>query len=90
VTVAERAFRYSQYDNRCAYCGASGKMTDDHLTPITNRGGENVIENIVPACASCNSRKNQLTACEFIFKRAGWNISWRDIKRALKRKEVAA
>jgi len=40
----------------CFYCGAKGKMTIDHVIPIS-RGGKHVADNIVPACQSCNSSK---------------------------------
>lgn len=43
------------FDYRCAYCGA--EWTDrDHFIPLS-KGGGTVKENIVPACNSCNSRK---------------------------------
>lgn len=55
----------AQYRHCCAYCGADGKMTRDHRIPLT-RGGTNWIDNIVPACASCNNRKRTRTDAEFI------------------------
>lgn len=47
-----RMFRY-----RCAYCGKGGKLTQDHITPITKRGGHTA-SNVVPACQRCNSSKH--------------------------------
>lgn len=44
------------YNNRCAYCGASAKLTQDHVIPVS-LGGPYTIWNIVPACLSCNSKK---------------------------------
>ncbi len=45
------------YCGRCAYCGNKlEEVTMDHVIPIT-RGGVHSIENIVPACLSCNSSK---------------------------------
>jgi 5-methylcytosine-specific restriction endonuclease McrA len=42
----------------CAYCGATGKpLQRDCVLPIS-RGGRYTLENVVPACASCNTSKN--------------------------------
>jgi 5-methylcytosine-specific restriction endonuclease McrA len=48
----------------CAYCGAEGRLEPDHRVPLA-RGGTNFIENILPACHRCNSRKRLLTEEEF-------------------------
>lgn len=49
------------FDHRCAYCGqrpkrGQRKLAQDHITPIINMG-LHTLSNIVPACASCNSKK---------------------------------
>ena len=45
------------YNNRCAYCKKrSNRLTVDHIIPLI-KGGANSIDNIVPACGRCNSRK---------------------------------
>ncbi len=41
----------------CAYCGAAGPgLQKDCLLPIS-RGGRYTLDNVVPACASCNASK---------------------------------
>lgn len=46
----------NRYGGRCAYCGASGVMTRDHVVPLS-RGGRHAEGNIVPACMPCNQSK---------------------------------
>ena len=45
-----------QYNNRCFYCGRKCLLTRDHITPIKT-GGTDKIDNIIPACRKCNSKK---------------------------------
>ena len=52
---------------RCVYCKTDltqGVATRDHKIPLS-RGGTDYIQNIVPACRSCNSRKQAKTFHEF-------------------------
>lgn len=49
-----RALRW--FDHRCAYCGADGRLTRDHVQPLS-RAGEHTASNIVPACKPCNRAK---------------------------------
>ena len=49
---------------RCAYCGEAGPLEADHRVPLA-RGGTNFIDNILPACRSCNGRKHKMTEEEF-------------------------
>lgn len=53
-----------QYGGRCAYCGAAAPLEVDHRIPLA-RGGSNAIDNILPACRSCNARKHLMTEAEF-------------------------
>lgn len=59
-----------EYNYRCAYCGIHEnvlkneykckkwwKLTKDHITPLT-KNGTDYIDNIVPACISCNTIKH--------------------------------
>lgn len=46
------------FGHQCAYCLCSDKkLTMDHVLPLS-KGGTHTADNIVPACKSCNSRKN--------------------------------
>ena len=40
----------------CAYCGANGALQRDCVLPIS-RGGRYTLDNVVPACRSCNTSK---------------------------------
>lgn len=43
---------------RCAYCGADGvALQRDCVLPIS-RGGRYTVDNVVPACRSCNASKS--------------------------------
>jgi 5-methylcytosine-specific restriction endonuclease McrA len=60
LTAQEWIDILKQYKFKCAYCGKEFTLFDretrDHIIPIS-KGGDNVKENIVPACRSCNSKK---------------------------------
>ena len=61
-----------QYDYKCAYCRRSildlpGGLVRDHVIPIS-RGGNNIKENVVPACRSCNSSKGVRLIEEILMK----------------------
>lgn len=53
---ASRALIYKRDGHKCQYCGATRKLTIDHITP-KSRGGESSWENLVVACSSCNTKK---------------------------------
>lgn len=47
----------AHYKHRCVYCGTRPKrLTKDHILPLS-KGGNHSVDNVVPACLSCNSRK---------------------------------
>lgn len=63
-TKAEWQELLERYNWKCAYCGTKlinkpglNQATRDHVIPIS-KGGTDYIDNIVPACRSCNSKKN--------------------------------
>lgn len=60
-THEEWLAKLDEFHHRCAYCRRSDRsLTKDHITPISAGDPMLVdrIENIVPACQSCNSTKS--------------------------------
>lgn len=57
------------YDHSCAYCSSTEDITQDHLIPLS-RGGSHTITNVIPACRSCNARKGDSTALEYLYEAA--------------------
>ena len=43
----------------CGYCGSKKNLTIDHVIP-TSKGGKNTWNNVITACAQCNSEKGDL------------------------------
>ncbi len=64
LRAAEWLALVALHGGRCAYCGGVGSLQADHRTPLS-RGGSNMIDNILPACARCNQRKHKMTEEEF-------------------------
>lgn len=57
LTAEQWAEIKEAFDHRCAYCERQFKrLTQDHITPLS-KGGLHIVSNVVPACPSCNSRK---------------------------------
>ena len=48
----------------CCYCGATVALTIDHLIPKI-KGGRDYADNLVWACKSCNSSKNNIDLMEW-------------------------
>jgi len=66
-TAEQIQARFDYFDNECRYCSkdlSEEVTTIDHMIPLS-RGGTNWPSNLVPACASCNSRKGDKTYFEF-------------------------
>lgn len=57
---------------KCAYCGESDVViTFDHIVP-TSEGGTHTLDNLLPACRSCNSSKGGRSLSDF-YQRGGRN-----------------
>jgi 5-methylcytosine-specific restriction endonuclease McrA len=68
-TLQEWREKLELFAGCCVYCGRDDvPMTRDHRIPL-ERGGSDAISNILPACASCNSRKHTRTDVEFLAQR---------------------
>jgi 5-methylcytosine-specific restriction endonuclease McrA len=65
IRVLEWRELVAKFNSQCAYCKAGNvALTMDHVVPLS-RGGLHRIENIVPACLQCNSRKQAMDAVAF-------------------------
>lgn len=51
-----RSMIYKRDRNTCQYCGATSKLTIDHVIP-RSKGGQDTWENLVVACSKCNTLK---------------------------------
>lgn len=79
------------FGGACAYCGCTPRrnqtLTRDHLEPVSN-GGTTTQDNIVPACASCNSSKGAEDFKEWFMRQSFFSqerlnriFKWRSIMR---------
>ena len=64
LTVAQWEAILALHGGKCSYCGRSGKLTQDHVVPLS-KGGGTTAENIVPACVTCNAKKGARTPSEW-------------------------
>lgn len=60
LTAREKNKLFNMFGGRCAYCGTKlknmGAMQADHKVPPA-LGGADTMENLLPACKSCNHYK---------------------------------
>ena len=47
----------AHFNHQCAYCGSKESLEQEHVVPVSV-GGHYTADNIIPACKSCNSSKN--------------------------------
>ena len=67
IPRAVRLLVLQKYGSRCAYCGCYLEYRDmqvDHLHPV-KKGGDDTLDNFMPACRSCNHYKESFTLEQF-------------------------
>ena len=67
LTKKERQAVFDRMKGHCAYCGCEitlSEMKVDHVMPL-RKGGPDTLENMLPACRSCNHYKSTLTVQQF-------------------------
>ena len=60
VTPREIRQLFTVFDGHCAYCGktpeSESKLHLEHIVPLSDNG-RNTLQNLLPACIHCNSKK---------------------------------
>ena len=71
----------------CAYCGAVGKPLQRDCVQALSRGGRYTLDNIVPACGSCNTSKCNYEVTGWLRRKRlnerGFLLRYAQIKMAL-------
>lgn len=70
LTKAERLEVYNKCNGHCAYCGCKLEYKDmqvDHVVPLGGWSvvGTDTLDNMLPACRSCNHYKSRSTLEQF-------------------------
>ena len=81
-------FRILDAWTACAYCGADGSaLQKDCVLPIS-RGGRYTLENVVPACRSCNASKSNEEVTSWMRRRRldepRFLVRWAEIMMGLR------
>lgn len=79
MTASEWSYAQEHFNGCCAYCGHSARLFDrsstlhqEHFIPITAKNTPGTVPtNIVPACQTCNTSKNDSDPYEWIDRRFG-------------------
>ena len=70
----EKEIVFSWFGFTCAYCGNKpDKLTADHFIPLAS-GGADALNNIVPACLSCNASKQNKSFENWYFQKPFFDI----------------
>ena len=67
VATIDWLVRLKEFNDFCAYClnPLNGNYHMEHMKPLS-RGGSHTIDNVVPACPTCNYKKSDKTLLEFV------------------------
>lgn len=68
IPAATRAKVYAEHGTACAYCGDPDGTTIDHVIP-RSKGGTDDLENLRPACRTCNTSKGTKDVDEWLANR---------------------
>jgi hypothetical protein len=71
IDFREAEYLTERFGGKCAYCGKPADSWD-HITPVS-KGGTSRHSNILPACRSCNSSKNNDPVEEWLDRRTDLN-----------------
>lgn len=81
VSLEQLQRRSKLFGGQCAYCGAVGKLTVDHVLPL-KLGGLDEAANILPACVRCNASKQATPVEQWYRAQPFFNEArWRKIQR---------
>ena len=81
ISLEQLRARFTLFGDRCAYCGASGELTADHVLALKH-GGLDDASNIAPACESCNSSKCASPVEEWFRRQPFFSSTrWRQLQR---------
>ncbi len=70
-TDTEWQAKLEEYNYQCAYCKKQlNNLSKDHVVPIS-KGGNDKIDNIVPACLPCNRSKRAKEVKQWLLTRCG-------------------
>lgn len=67
MRLAKQQQIFNRTEGRCAFCGIGltlQTVTWDHVTPRFY-GGSNTVANLVAACRSCNTKKDDMSVEEY-------------------------
>jgi hypothetical protein len=95
INKRRRARIYARDGFRCVYCDAGAGPAEkqllslDHLRPVS-KGGTNSTGNLVTACKSCNSARQNRSVRSFCIAVAAytlqdWRVIWFRVRAARKR-----